>query len=123
MATETDLGQILERIEGKMTSFETRMERLETQIATQGEQLERLDTKIDNQNEKLQTLDTRLARVEEKTTGLGEKMSSFEESTREQFTKLDGNLVRQDNRLWGLLVAVTIALFGFFSKVFFFTNK
>jgi chromosome segregation ATPase len=109
MATETDLGQILERIEGKMTSFETRMERLET--------------KIDNQGEKLQSLESRVIRVEEKTSALSEQINKFEESTREQFTKLDGNLVRQDNRLWGLLVAVTIALFGFFSKVFFFTNK
>ena len=84
MATDTDFAQILERLESKINS-----------------QNEQLGQKIDAQTEKLQSIDTRLARVEEKTDGLSERLG-----------KIEGNLERQDNRLWTYLATTTVTLLG-----------
>lgn len=76
------------------TDFAQLLERLEGKIDS-------LEQKIDSQGEKLQSIDTRLTRVEEKTNGLSEQLG-----------KIEGNIQRQDNRLWTYLTTTTITLLG-----------
>ena len=102
MPTETDFVQILEKLEHKIETGQTRTE-----------------AKLDQLMNRIEVLEVGQARLEEKINGMNQRF----ETSDQHFNRIEDNLKRQDNRLWGFLVAFGIALLGLLAKYAFFMPK
>ena len=109
MPTETDLAQILEKLEHKIETGQTRTE-----------------AKLDQLMNRMEVLEVGQARLEEKMNGMNQRFEAVDkrfEASDQRLDRIEDNLKRQDNRLWGFLVAFGIALLGLLAKYAFFMPK
>lgn len=123
MTTETDFAQILEKLERKIEAGQARTDAKLDQVIGRIEVLEvgqaRLEEKINSINQRFEQVDQRFEQVNQRFEQVDQRFDKMDQ----RFERIEDNLNRQDNRLWGFLVAFGIALLGIIARYAFFMPK
>lgn len=115
----TDIAEVLKRLDAISTDVqEIKLESRVFQAQTT-ERLESLNQKIDAVETNLtQRIDFTNTRID--TTN--QRIESLEKTLKSDTDALEKRLNAQDTRLWGVVVGVTLALFGLLAKLAFFPH-
>jgi len=120
MPTETDFARILEKLEQKIEAGQTRLEqKIEAGQAETNKRLDQLITPVE-------ALEVGQAKLEEKVQGMDQRFEAINQSFQasdKRLDRLEDTLKRQDNRLWGFLVAFGIAVLGLLARYAFLCRK
>ena len=128
MPTETDFAQILEKLEQKIEAGQADLQqKMEAGQADLQQKMEagqaRTEAKLDQVITRVEALEVGQARLEEQFKAVNQRFEAIDkrwEASDQRLDRLEDTLKRQDNRLWGFLVAFGIALLGLLVRYAFF---